>query len=63
MDNTERLLLRPEEAADLLGVSRAQAYRLIAAGELPYVRLGHRIRVPVEALRRVIEEKIAAIAT
>ena len=50
-----RLLLRPSEAANALGISRAKAYELIAAKDLPSVRLGGSIRVPVEALRVWIE--------
>jgi excisionase family DNA binding protein len=39
------------EAAERLGVSRWLAYRLIAAGHLPHVRLGERrIVVPDQAL-------------
>jgi excisionase family DNA binding protein len=50
----ERLLLRPAEAAEALGVSRSRAYELIAAGELPSVRVGGSVRVPVAELRRWI---------
>jgi excisionase family DNA binding protein len=45
-----RVLLRPEEAANSLGISRATAYRLIRAGELRTVRLGSRMKVPVAAV-------------
>lgn len=48
----DRLLLRPDEAAELLGVSRSKLYALLASGELPSLRLGHSVRVPLEALRR-----------
>jgi excisionase family DNA binding protein len=57
---TERLMLRVTEAADAIGVSRAKAYELIAAGELPSVRLGGSVRVPVVALQAWIERKLAA---
>lgn len=53
-ETPEPLLLRAPEVAKLLGVSRAKAYRLIKAGELPTVRIGGSVRVPREALREWI---------
>jgi excisionase family DNA binding protein len=53
----ERLLLRPAEAAEILGVSRSKLYELIAQGKIPSVRLdeGRLIRVPVAALKALVE--------
>ena len=48
----ERLLHRPAEAAVAIGVSRSRMYELIASGEIPSVRVGGTLRVPVEALRQ-----------
>lgn len=48
---TEPLLLRPVELSNALGVSRAKAYDLIAKGDIPSVRIGGSVRVPVEALK------------
>ena len=48
---SSKLLLRPIEICDALGVSRTKAYELIASGTIPSVRLGRSIRVPVEAIR------------
>lgn len=53
---TERLLLRVEEAAALLGIGRDLAYRLARSGEIPAVRLGRRLLVPRQALIAWIEE-------
>lgn len=39
-----------EHAAKLLGVSRSAAYRAVAAGQLPSLRLGRRIYVPTAQL-------------
>jgi predicted DNA-binding transcriptional regulator AlpA len=36
----DRLLLRPAEAADAIGVSRSRAYELIADGTLPQHQAG-----------------------
>ena len=55
----ERLLLRPAEAAEILGVSRSKLYELIAQGKIPSVRLdeGRLIRVPLGALKLWLVEK------
>ncbi len=47
----DRLLLRPQEAAELLGVGRSKVYALLAAGELPSIKVGRSVRVPAEALK------------
>lgn len=39
--------------AALMGVSRDAAYDAIARGDIPSVRVGKTIRVPVAALRRM----------
>jgi excisionase family DNA binding protein len=39
-----------EHAAKLLGVSRSAAYRAVAAGHLPVLRLGRRIYIPTARL-------------
>jgi len=54
--HVERLLLRPAEAAELLSISRTRAYEMIARGELPSVRLGASVRVPLADLRRHVED-------
>ncbi len=45
-----RATITVEEAASLLGVSRGVAYQAIRQAELPALRLGRRILVPVPAL-------------
>jgi excisionase family DNA binding protein len=47
----ERLLLRPTEAATALGIGRSKAYELLRSGDLPSVRVGRAVRVPIEGLR------------
>jgi len=56
---TEKLLYRPAEAAEAIGVSRARAYELIAAGAIPSIRIGSSIRVPVDALRTWIKRQMS----
>lgn len=47
---TERLLLKPEEAAEVLSIGRSKVYELIGTGELASVRIGTSRRVPTDAL-------------
>lgn len=51
----ERLLLSPEEAAEVLGVGRSRVYDLMRKRELLSVRIGKSRRVPVAALRAYVE--------
>ena len=44
------LLVRPEEAATALGVSRTKVYELMASGNLSSLKIGRSRRIPVEAL-------------
>ena len=60
---TEKLLYRPAEAGDALGFSRAKVYTLIASGELPSLRVGGSVRVPVVALQEWITRQLADRAT
>ena len=57
----EKLLLRGGEVAELLGCSRAMAYRLMQNGVIPVVRVpgGKTVRVPAAALRAWIEQNTA----
>jgi excisionase family DNA binding protein len=51
---TKRLLVRPAEAADLIGVSRSTMYALIASGAVRSVRIdGRMIRIPLTELERL----------
>jgi excisionase family DNA binding protein len=50
--STERVYLRPREVAERLGVCTATVYTLIERGELPAVRVGSALRIPVDALAR-----------
>ena len=47
------LLLAVPRAAQLLGISRAAAYRLAASGDLPVRRLGGRVYVVTAGLREL----------
>lgn len=49
------LLYTPEEAADVLRLSRTEIYRLIRVGELESVRIGARRRLPAQALNEYVD--------
>lgn len=60
---SQRLLLRPEEAAAVLGLGRSTIYELLRAGELPSVHIGRATRIPAQALQRWIEQHSTANGT
>lgn len=45
-----RLVIQVEEAARLLGLGRSSAYEAARRGELPTIRMGRRLMVPVPQL-------------
>ncbi len=53
-DSGDRLVFTVAEAGELLGISRAFAYELVARGELPVVRLGRRRLIPKRALLALV---------
>lgn len=54
---TESEFLRPAEVAPLLGISRGRIYQLIAAGEVPAVKIGGAIRIPRQAWEQWLAEQ------
>jgi excisionase family DNA binding protein len=57
--SVKRLLLRPREVADLIGISRSTAYELINSGQIPSLRIGGMLRVPAAGLEEMIADKLA----
>jgi prophage regulatory protein len=53
----EKLLLKPSEVTQILGIGRSLVYELIARKEIPSVRLGRCIRVPTESLQRWLRDQ------
>jgi excisionase family DNA binding protein len=51
-------LLRGSEVAQILNISKALAYRLMADGEIPTVRLGRAVRVRPEDLSQFLEDSV-----
>lgn len=62
MADQEKLVLTVEEAAERLHIGRGLAYEMVREGVIPAVRLGRRIVVPVEALKRWLADAGAATA-
>jgi len=56
-ETDRRLVLTVEEAAQLLGIGRTLAWRLVQEGELPSVRLGRCVRVPRRELEAWVQEQ------
>ena len=51
------LLIPVPQAARLLGISRAAAYRFASSGDLPTKRLGRRVYIVAAKLRDFIERE------
>lgn len=58
----EKLLLTPEEAAEVLGISRRTLYSLLVAGTIRSVKIGSCRRVPTAALEEYVESLVAGDA-
>ena len=50
-----RLLLKPEEAAEVLGIGRSTLYELLAAGHIESVQIGRSRRIPMAALDEYVQ--------
>ena len=48
------LTLTVEQAAKLLGIGRSTAYELVHTGDIPSLRLGRRIVVPIARLNDLL---------
>jgi excisionase family DNA binding protein len=53
----EKTLMTVTEVARRLSLGRATTYRLVQQGELPSVRVGRAVRVPVQALDDWVEAR------
>lgn len=56
----EPLLVRVEEAARILSLSRSTIYEMMDAGELPSVRRGSARRIPVASLREWVARQMTS---
>jgi excisionase family DNA binding protein len=58
--NPECLLLRIEEAARLLNLSRSHVYTLVQGGVIPSIRIGRAVRIPKAWVQSWVLERTAA---
>jgi excisionase family DNA binding protein len=54
------LLIESREVARLLGIGRTKTFQMLASGQLPTVRIGRCVRVPVTALQEWIRRQLRA---
>ena len=57
--DVDRILYRPAEAAEAIGVSRSRIYELINSKTIPSIRVGKTVRVPVDKLQQWVNEQAA----
>jgi excisionase family DNA binding protein len=50
----ERKTYSVVETAKVLGIGRSAAYQAVNAGEIPSIRIGGRLLVPVQALEQLL---------
>jgi excisionase family DNA binding protein len=55
-EDAVRLLLKPDEAADILGIGRSTLYELLAAGRIESVQIGRSRRIPMTVLEEYVEQ-------
>ena len=58
-----KLLLRPAEVAEVLGIGRTRVYALIGTGDIPSIRIGGSVRVPVDSLKAWVARQATEGAT
>jgi excisionase family DNA binding protein len=59
----DRLMLKPSEIAEALGVSKTTVYGLVADGVLPSVRVSEgTIRIPAAAFRKWLAAREATVS-
>lgn len=51
----DKQTLTVTEAAHILGIGRSAAYEAARSGQIPTIRIGKRIIVPLAALERMLE--------
>jgi excisionase family DNA binding protein len=53
-----RILMRPIEVAEALGIGRSTAYGLLASGAIPSIRVGRQLRVPADELAAWVKAQV-----
>lgn len=58
-DIRDRATITVDEAAAVLGIDRSTAYAAVHNGDLPHIRIGRRILVPVPKFLRMFQSSDA----
>ncbi len=58
----DKLALSVKGTAEALDIGTSKVYQMVASGELPSIRIGGSVRVPVDALKAWVQER-SEIAT
>ena len=61
MDNKTRRAYRVDEIAELLGISRSGAYKLVNGGYIRCIRVGKLILIPVDAFEEFMNNANAVL--
>ena len=56
---SEFVFVKPVRAAKLLDMSKSKIYEMIQRNEIPYVRLGGCLRIPMSALDDLVAKAIS----
>jgi excisionase family DNA binding protein len=51
-----KLTLTIAEAGEVLGIGRSAAYEAARTGQIPTIRIGRRLLVPIAALQKQLDE-------
>ena len=51
----EKLTYTVDQVAEMLGIGRVKAYAGIKDGEIPHLKIGHRIVVPIAAFNEYLK--------
>lgn len=51
----EKLAYNMKEVAEILGISKSLAYEMAKKGELPVIKMGTRILVPIKRLEEMFD--------
>ncbi len=51
----EPIVVTPKEAAEILRLSEVSIFKLIREGRIASIKLGRSRRIPLEALKRLVE--------
>ena len=60
IEQGERKTISVEEAGRQLGLSRNSAYQAAGRGEIPTIKIGRRLLVPVVAFERLLDSAFVA---